>query len=118
MLCRASRRLDVGPPSLDGSTADREVARSSPTTRSPLIPECFGRCDDARGSSLSLLHSEPQPVTHGAPCQELARRASRSPLERKRIAEHRPAALGLLLSRLVLDDVPVFDEDTVLDPED
>jgi len=30
MLCRASRRLDVGPTSLDGSTADREVARSGP----------------------------------------------------------------------------------------
>ena len=25
MLCRASRHLDVGPTSLDGSTADREV---------------------------------------------------------------------------------------------
>src|SRR5262249_7201372 len=32
MLCRASRRLDVGPNSLDGSTSDREVARSGPTT--------------------------------------------------------------------------------------
>src|SRR5262249_18806163 len=32
LLCRASRRLDVGPTSLDGSTADREVARSSLTT--------------------------------------------------------------------------------------
>src|SRR6476661_7350459 len=39
-------------------------------------------------------------------------------LFRKRVAEHRPAALGLLLSRLVLDDVPVFDKDTILDPED
>src|SRR5207245_2149400 len=37
---------------------------------------------------------------------------------RKRVAEHRPATLGLLLSRLVLDDVPVFDKDTILDPED
>src|SRR5438132_4092298 len=36
----------------------------------------------------------------------------------KRVAEHRPAALGLLLSRLVLDDVPVFDKNTILDPED
>src|SRR3984893_10135748 len=39
-------------------------------------------------------------------------------LLRKRVAEHRSAALGLLLRRLVLDDVPVFDKDTVLDPED
>jgi hypothetical protein len=30
MLCRASRRLDVGPTSLDGSTAEREVARFGP----------------------------------------------------------------------------------------
>src|SRR5258708_25326624 len=47
-----------------------------------------------------------------------ARRAACSPVRRKRVAEHRPAALGLLLSRLVLDDVPVFDKDAVLDPED
>src|SRR5712671_6521981 len=39
-------------------------------------------------------------------------------VHRKRVAEHRPAALRLLLSRLVLDDVPVFDKDTLLDPED
>src|SRR6267154_1005831 len=45
------------------------------------------------------------------------RRCSVSSL-RKRIAEHRPAALGLLASRLVLDDVPMLDEDPVLDPED
>jgi hypothetical protein len=31
-LCRVSRRLDVGPTSLDGSTADHEVARFGPTT--------------------------------------------------------------------------------------
>src|SRR5713101_3539964 len=42
----------------------------------------------------------------------------RRSVHRKRVAEHRPAALGLLLSRLVLDDVPVFDKDTILDPED
>src|ERR1700732_3076511 len=36
----------------------------------------------------------------------------------KRVAEHRSTALGLLLSRLVLYDVPVFDKDTILDPED
>src|SRR5712671_2563958 len=39
-------------------------------------------------------------------------------VHRTRVAEHRPAAPGLLLSRLVLDDVPVFDKDTLLDPED
>src|SRR6266481_2516128 len=73
---------------------------------------------DARGSSSLCCRSKSQSVTHGAPCQEPARRASRSPVQRKRVAEHRPAALGLLLSRLVLDDVPVFDKDTLLDPED
>src|SRR5882757_401108 len=53
-----------------------------------------------------------------SPCQKPARRAFRSSVQRKRVAEHRPAALGLLLSRLVLDDVPVLDRDTILDPED
>ncbi len=38
MFCRASRRLDVGPTSLDGSTADREVARSGPTTPKSIDP--------------------------------------------------------------------------------
>jgi hypothetical protein len=38
MLCRASRRLDVGPTSLDGSPADREVARSGPTTPKSIDP--------------------------------------------------------------------------------
>jgi len=38
MLCRASRRLDVGPTSLDGSTADREVAHSGPTTPQSIRP--------------------------------------------------------------------------------
>src|SRR5437868_6105305 len=51
-------------------------------------------------------------------CPEYARWAACSPVHRKRVAEHRPAALGLLLSRLVLDDVPMLDEDSVLDPED
>ncbi len=41
MLCRASRRLDLGPTSLDGSTADREVARSGPTVK--LRPTRFER---------------------------------------------------------------------------
>src|SRR6516162_435307 len=36
----------------------------------------------------------------------------------ERVAEHRPAALGLLPGRLVLDDIPVLDEDSVLDSED
>src|SRR5438552_6847824 len=51
-------------------------------------------------------------------CHEYARWAACSPIHRKRVADHRPAALRLLLSRLVLDDVPVFDKDTILDPED
>src|SRR5207244_4273085 len=36
-------------------------------------------------------------------CHEPKRQASRSPVQRKRVAEHRPAAIGLLLSRLILD---------------
>src|SRR2546430_600642 len=47
-------------------------------------------------------------------CHEYARSAACSPVHRKRVAEHRPAALGLLLSRLVLDDVPMFDKHSVL----
>src|SRR5438445_11292768 len=47
-----------------------------------------------------------------------ARRAACSPVHRKRVAEHGPAALGLLVSRLVLDDVPMLDEDPILYPED
>src|SRR6267142_4891050 len=47
-----------------------------------------------------------------------ARWAACSPVYRKRVAEHRPAALGLFLSRLVLDDVPMLDEDPIVDPED
>ncbi len=38
MLCRASRRLGVGSTSLDGSTADREVARFGPTTPKSIDP--------------------------------------------------------------------------------
>src|SRR5882757_3202120 len=53
-----------------------------------------------------------------SPCQKPARRAFRSSVQRKRVAEHRPTALGLLLSRLVLDDVPMLDEDPVLNPKD
>src|SRR5690349_1388031 len=39
-------------------------------------------------------------------------------VHRKRVAEHRPTALGLLLGRLVLDDIPMLNEDTIHDPED
>src|SRR5260370_25770532 len=42
----------------------------------------------------------------------------RRSVHRKRVAEHRPTALGLILSRLVLDDIPMLDEDTIHDPED
>src|SRR5260221_10299229 len=44
--------------------------------------------------------------------------AACSPVYRKRVAEHRPTALGLLSRSLGLDDVPVFDKDAILDPED
>src|SRR5260370_420321 len=43
---------------------------------------------------------------------------SHAALHWKRVAEHRPTALRLLLSRLILDDIPVFDKNTILDPED
>src|SRR5947208_3031259 len=52
------------------------------------------------------------------PVVELETGPSSGPaLFRKRVAEHWPAAFGLLLSCLVLDDVPVFDKDTILDSE-
>jgi len=38
-----------------------------------------------------------------------------SSLLRKLVAEHRAAALGLLFSRLVLNHIPVFDKNAVLD---
>jgi hypothetical protein len=37
-------------------------------------------------------------------------------LHGERVAEHRVAAFGLLLSRLVLDDVPMLDEYPILNP--
>src|SRR6516164_4253705 len=43
---------------------------------------------------------------------------SGSVVPRERVAEHRPAALGLLPGRLILDDIPVLDEESVLDAED
>src|SRR5262249_16204869 len=45
-------------------------------------------------------------------------RAARSPVHGERVAEHRPPAFGLLLGRLVLDDVPMLDEAPVLDWQD
>src|SRR5262249_40021451 len=44
--------------------------------------------------------------------------ATRSAVYGERVAEHGPAAPGLLLGGLVLDDVPVLDENPVLDPQD
>src|SRR5439155_23713697 len=91
---------------------------------SPWKSFCARRSNNLRAMWPTLAaqaslccHGESHAVTHGAPCQEAARRASRSPVQRKRVAEHRPAALGLLVSRLVLDDVPMLDEDPILDPK-
>ena len=39
-------------------------------------------------------------------------------LLRERVAEHRIPALGLLLGSLVLNDIPVFDEDPILQTND
>src|SRR5262249_58415536 len=44
--------------------------------------------------------------------------AARSAVHGERVTEHRPAALGLRLRRLVLDDVPVLDEDPILNAQD
>lgn len=44
--------------------------------------------------------------------------AFRSCLLRKRVAEHRIPALGLLLCSLVLNDIPVFDENPILQTND
>jgi hypothetical protein len=43
---------------------------------------------------------------------------SRSCLLRERVAEHRISALGLLLGSLVLNDIPVFDENAILQAND
>src|SRR5260370_38913952 len=42
----------------------------------------------------------------------------RSCLLRERVAEHRIPALGLLLGSLVLNDIPVFDENSILQAND
>src|SRR5258708_35165509 len=42
----------------------------------------------------------------------------RSCLLRERVAEHRIPALGLLLCSLVLNDIPVFDENLILQAND
>jgi len=39
-------------------------------------------------------------------------------LLRERVAEHRIPALGLLLARLVLNDIPVFDENPIVQSND
>src|SRR5690349_8684592 len=39
-------------------------------------------------------------------------------VHREGVAEHGPAALGSFSSRFVLDDVPMLDEDSFLDPQD
>src|ERR1700683_1518026 len=39
-------------------------------------------------------------------------------LLRERVAEHRISALGLLLGSLVLNDIPVFDENPILQAND
>ncbi len=56
MLCRASRRLDVGPTSLDGSTADRENPRSGPTTPKSIDPRVLRsirpKRADAKGEGI------------------------------------------------------------------
>jgi hypothetical protein len=64
MLCRASRRLDVGPTCLDGSTADREVNEPLPPyqrSRSGLdeVPWQSSQADgvwrpDGRGLELAM----------------------------------------------------------------
>src|SRR5438132_27888 len=74
--------------------------------RTPVIEP--SRSARQAGSSDSSHHACPEP----------ARWAACSPVHGKRVAEHRSAALGLLFCRLVLDDVPVFDKDTILDPDD
>ena len=82
----------------------RVACRSKPCAGGKrLYPDAMRRPDAGQA------HQESKP-------QESSRAFSLK--DRKRVAEHRPAALGLLLSRLVLDDVPVLDEDPILDPED
>src|SRR6516162_8885187 len=57
---------------------------------------------------------------HGAQGRNRLRAAGRggSPVHGERLTEHWPPALRLVPSHLVLDYVPVLDEDSVLNPQD
>jgi hypothetical protein len=109
----------------------------SPLTRSArlcklLLSECPRRRKAAKMKLLSVRRTEPQmnssrrmaviigPVLASRKWREAPRpfperasrdaapTAARSAVHGERVAEHRPAALGLLLSRLVLNDVPAL----------
>jgi hypothetical protein len=49
--------------------------------------------------------------------QTQALRAWPLPWLGKRVSEHRVSALGLFLGRLVLDDIPMLDQDSILHPD-
>src|SRR6266404_1056154 len=63
--------------------------------------------------SNSTLHSG---YAHHKPSRRRACPTSR--IHRKCVAEHRVSAFGLLLSRLVLNDIPVLDQDAIFDAND
>src|SRR5256885_12960708 len=63
--------------------------------------------------SNSTLHSG---YAHHKPSRRRACPTSR--IHRKCVAEHRVSAFGLLLSRLVLNDIPVLDQHAILDAND
>src|SRR4029450_8922576 len=67
------------------------------------------------GWSFRLISNTPSfiPISRHEP----ARWTACSPVHRERVAEHRPTALGLLLSRLVLDHIPVLGKKAILDPK-
>src|SRR5207248_9710273 len=115
--CFTDARLEcAGGPGVRPEEVGGFLRSTSHVSRTLVLQAADGMTRAAQASFC--CHGESQPAAHGAPCEEPARRASRSPARRKRVAEHRPAALGLLPGRLVLDDVPVLDEDPVLEPED
>src|SRR5256885_14910942 len=63
--------------------------------------------------SNSTLHSG---YAHHKPSRRRACPTSR--IHRKCVAEHRVSAFGLLLSRLVLNDIPVLDQGAIFDAND
>src|SRR5262245_7166332 len=100
----------------DGIAPSRSLHRRSPRrplgrTRRPL-PVTYPIED-------GLIHFFLPPVGRSlVPSIRRTPRAACSARHGERVAEHRPAAFGLPLIRLVLDDVPMLNEDPILNPQD